>query len=1261
LALIQTHDAKVNYEPANGLGSEVVENGGQFYKFTHGDGKLAKHAFGASGLSAANATGMAAGERALDNVAGKAFSAKALLGTINARVLNTNYAQNALIESGGDFFKAKLTNLAEATFTLAGGISDLSIVDNNDHLMDIGNDRVFSAQMALKDTINHQADASYDPSGTLNDKLRTVGGLAGAFYKPLQVINFNNSFIDVSSYATSTSIVKDAGQYYQFSEAYAGRGGVATANPGEWVKSPTDNVFYQNTSGGSLSTDPGLVGVGVGTGWTSSPGNQTTLAGMVTQNEMVTNVTTFATDPSAGGNTLWTDVSNDVTKPTAGGNNYWTHQTDATTPGANQPGNAYWEKITDDVTNPVFGVANDFWDDEPLATNLTDPTFWTEVTNDVIKPTAVTDYWSDATAAVANFGDTNYWTNVTDAVSLDNQTLAGGDTTFCQDITDELVDFPAGPLISTYWDDITSDISLSTPPPAGGSNAYWNDATADLTDKSDPDFFGTWWTNATAEVTDESNGGFSSWWDDVDSDLTDLTKVGGVADLTDNYWTDITTEITDPNDAKFGNYWTEYAHLDGTTADPVGTATASGYDPRYWQMIDPGMKRLVNNGSDDVVATNAVDHTIWAKAGNLAASAGDDGSFGTHDANEDALKPATAVGTWTGLGTYGVGDLAKGSDGKYYQARIASNSGSPSDPTSAAGHDSWNLVGDNTKNDSFAYAFQYADTKFWEQVNLPEPGAGANWDDYWETLSETVLASSQPLGSVDLTDKIATANFDGFDGSNFPAGLGSFFIGDGTGAVRIDYDTANDSVSDLIARVNASEANVTMFYDPVGDRFVVQNNADGAIGINLHEDPDWDTLSANKGSGNILELMGLASPQDTSKYSAYSDANGYSLGDLVKTTVGGSTTYWQATGTIAALAGETPDIASSNWEQIGLGAGRAMTQELGNNYAIRINDGELVYNNTASFDETVHGYKGIDVNVGKGNVGDSGTFKVEHDITPVQNAVSKLVEEFNDAQDYLTSVVSVTQDGDNVTAGTFSNNIEISQLGSQLRKLVFGGSYAHSESGIADDGTSITVDTKAILDALDDPTELNLGAADAGYQVKVKADETKGGIVNYYEWDGSAWGEYSPQFTSFRLEDIGLDFGTGSNRVQVKDSSKLAQELNANLEKVKALFAEATATADDKNTGKSNRQYQGITYDLNDFLQNFLSGDSQTGYKGAYKAHIDSLRAQNKRIDDRVEDLDRYLEQREETLSAGFIRMEEMQSKLNTQLQTLTNSFAKKS
>ena len=42
----------------------------------------------------------------------------------------------------------------------------------------------------------------------------------------------------------------------------------------------------------------------------------------------------------------------------------------------------------------------------------------------------------------------------------------------------------------------------------------------------------------------------------------------------------------------------------------------------------------------------------------------------------------------------------------------------------------------------------------------------------------------------------------------------------------------------------------------------------------------------------------------------------------------------------------------------------------------------------------------------------------------------------------------------------------------------------------------------------------------------------------------------------------------------------------------------------------------------------------------------------------RIDDMERYLEQREKTHD-GFMRMEEMQSQLNTQLQTLQNSFKK--
>ena len=103
----------------------------------------------------------------------------------------------------------------------------------------------------------------------------------------------------------------------------------------------------------------------------------------------------------------------------------------------------------------------------------------------------------------------------------------------------------------------------------------------------------------------------------------------------------------------------------------------------------------------------------------------------------------------------------------------------------------------------------------------------------------------------------------------------------------------------------------------------------------------------------------------------------------------------------------------------------------------------------------------------------------------------------------------------------------------------------------------------------------------------------------------------------------------------------------------------ANSAAYDANTS-SYRSYQGISNALDEFISAFLSGDENTGYRGAYNTHIESIRSQNKRIDERIEDMERYLEQREKTLSDGFMRMEEMQSQLNTQLQTLQNSFNKK-
>ena len=292
-------------------------------------------------------------------------------------------------------------------------------------------------------------------------------------------------------------------------------------------------------------------------------------------------------------------------------------------------------------------------------------------------------------------------------------------------------------------------------------------------------------------------------------------------------------------------------------------------------------------------------------------------------------------------------------------------------------------------------------------------------------------------------------------------------------------------------------------------------------------------------------------------------------------------------------------------------------------------------------------------------VGESATFTVGKDSSKAKNAINKFVEEFNDAQDYVKSLVSVTNDGENVTSGKFSSNIEISRLGSQLRKVVFGNSTPHSESGTTSDGADLIINDNtggtggtALANV---KTQLQLGASNSGYVVKVLKDTTSdpSGEVKYYKFDGTNWAVSTPAFSSFRLSSLGLDFGIGSDRLQVKNSALLTEALEDEPEKVQALFAEETVESAFDLNSNTNRKYEGISYAVDDFITSFLSGDSGSGYKGAYNTHIESIRSQNKRLDERIEDYESYIEQREKTLSEGFMRMEEMQSKLNTQLQTL--------
>ena len=728
-------------------------------------------------------------------------------------------------------------------------------------------------------------------------------------------------------------------------------------------------------------------------------------------------------------------------------------------------------------------------------------------------------------------------------------------------------------------------------------------------------------------------------WTNVTSSINDLASVG-TASLVDSFWAKVDLSVTN------STYWSEKGHANGAT----------DFDSGYWQQVKPEMNRFEESGTGNKL--NSIDYSIWAQVGAVGGYDGD-GVLGNRDPAETGI-PSDGIfsyAPWTGSAVQG--DYVE-HNGKVYQSRVATTN----EPSVSGSEDDWHLIADPSTISAVSVSEQankrrFTDTSFWSQYTIPDPDQDSG---HWQKVKESVISSSQPLGTIDMTVSLASSNF----GSSFmglASGLGNFFIGEGEGAVRIDYDVNNDSLSELIDRVNSSDANINIFYDPISDRVVARNKDTGAVGITMNESTSWDTLassSVNVGAGNILQLMGLADPQTISTTFNSANLSTYSKGTFVSISSGPITTYWQA---IEGNPTEEPSASSTQWRQVIQGVGRAMTSELGKNSSITINGGKLVYSTDTDFDEEHHGFDGISFDVARVSIGGSVSFTVSKNINAAKTAINKFVEEFNDAQDYIKSLTAVTQDGEKVTSGSFTGNIEISRLGSRLRKVVFGETVPHSESKRTSDGSNLIINSNdaSNTEINNIATQLTLGSSNDGYVIKV-LDQNSTGSSAYFKWNGttSAWDSTTPMFSTFRLPDIGLDFGIGSDRLVVENSALLLQALTDNPERVQALFSEAQVeNAYDENT-KTNRTYQGLSYSLDDFISNFLSGNDGTGYKGAYQTHIDSMKSQNKRIDDKIEQLEKYLQSREDQLSAGFMKMEEMQSKLDTQLQTLQNSLPKK-
>lgn len=118
----------------------------------------------------------------------------------------------------------------------------------------------------------------------------------------------------------------------------------------------------------------------------------------------------------------------------------------------------------------------------------------------------------------------------------------------------------------------------------------------------------------------------------------------------------------------------------------------------------------------------------------------------------------------------------------------------------------------------------------------------------------------------------------------------------------------------------------------------------------------------------------------------------------------------------------------------------------------------------------------------------------------------------------------------------------------------------------------------------------------------------------------------------FRLEHMGIDFISGTSKLEIKDSAALDDALENELGTLEQFFV----GADDNFSGR-----------LDTFLEDFLKAD------GVMDTISTSYTERNSDIDDQIDEMERRLEFKRTSLESSFIAMEAAQSKTQNQAAAL--------
>ena len=471
-------------------------------------------------------------------------------------------------------------------------------------------------------------------------------------------------------------------------------------------------------------------------------------------------------------------------------------------------------------------------------------------------------------------------------------------------------------------------------------------------------------------------------------------------------------------------------------------------------------------------------------------------------------------------------------------------------------------------------------------------------------IDVTQLATrTQRLGANDVGGGLsATGDVSGLTIGSLPIATaiteGEFTVN----GARISI-SKTDSLQDVFDRVSTKTGGtVTASYDPVSDKIALTSGSEIVLGSANDSSNFLSALQLyNTGTGNVLppkalgvvsvstaitnaNLKGSITAVDGSgngtfqingvdiAYNANTDSIQTIISRINASSAGVSASFDKANDRFILTNKTTGDVGLAVSEAPGglleaLGLNTTSTLARGKNAQFSIDGGPTRTSASNTLDEAATGIAGLSLTVASET---SDTVSIGTDQSGLRDKITDFITKFNAVQSYIEAATKTsTSSKGEVTTSVLSDNHEVGDIASSLRRMVFG-----SVPSLA-------------------------------------------GTVR-------------------RLESMGIDFKSGSLQLDVKDSAKLDNAINNNAADVKTLFTDGT---------------DGLVTKLDAYLTQTI------GSSGVIATQTQNLTKKSTGIDDQIAAIERRLAQEQAQLEQSFVRMEQAQSAIQSQLASLTSTF----